>query len=231
MEIKLLNKNDIIQLAKVLNDLNIGSFCSDEMIKNKIESLIRKNNTHNMNVKEDLIRTLKIEQIDDFSKINNILKIYFSKFKSDDKLNEIVSKLSIKENFVIERPFKSDSKEKWDAFYANIKKYGAIDDHNNHNVYVYDLRKDSFKCRCSYTNLDAIERFLNMKYNSGLEYNDQIHFPYELNGLTRGVWKDYDMVQLKPYMNGYVEVKGKITDLLNSFYEINKNKTYYCFIK
>lgn len=97
MELKTESKTDIKNLCKELERRGFTCFSmEDKMISSKLDVMVRHGNVIGLNVDTgDIIRKFNLNKIDSFTEIKQVIDTYFSQFTVEDKITELLGKVSL----------------------------------------------------------------------------------------------------------------------------------------
>jgi hypothetical protein len=221
MDLKILSGQTInseAELKYILNFLDsqgFGYFSSWEHHQRKIEDIISNANTLNINyddkLKSDLIKNTN------YIEAKKQADIYFSKFKPDDKIYELLNTFSI---------ISDDS--------SKPPSYNYCD--NNDIIKWVNFRlkcnvKDEFNPdrRVEYYNLD--KNYLKINYSDNYEFKKLYALIYseEIKDVSLnkiGEWIDIGKIEIKFFANGNANIKGDIQKFKEYYYNYIKKQKY-----
>jgi len=208
-------KEELDALFDALKDQGFGYFYTYEAHQKKIDKIIYSSNKLNVSVdskfKENLLR------VNDYVQAEKDAQSHFSKFKPDDKINELLKKFSLQ----------SDELGKIPTHYASTQEIIAwVDFRTKYNL------KDVFDkgSNVDYYNLD--KNFLKIYYgDNGYDFKTLYSLIYEkpcpdYSRKDVGVWIDLSPMEIKIFANGTANIRGDIKKFKEYFYKNLKNETY-----
>lgn len=206
------------ELEKILDDLSeqgFGYFNRYDAHQRKIEKIINVNNKLNVSVDSEFKNNL--QRVDDYVQAEKIAKEHFSKFKPDDKINELLKKFSIQYDDSAGIPSNyADANEiiRWVEFRT---KYNLKDEFDKgYNVQYYNLDKSFLKIYYNDNQYDFSTLY-------GLIYGKSCP-DYDRKSI--GVWIDLNPLELKIFANGYANIRGDIKKFKEYFYKTLKSERY-----
>lgn len=210
-------REQLNMVLKGLDDQGFLSYASDwKAHDRKIETIIRKNNTLGIDEKKfkgEL--TEKVEKLTNYSEIEKIVSSYFTKFKPDDKINELLDNFYLSPDVVVRQPSTSyPDRNEIIAWVKFKRKYGIKGEPNfNWNVSLYNLDKNFVKVNISSDYWVTEGRFTEL-YE--LIYGE---VPKGWSAKNKGDWQDLGKIEVKLFQNGTMNIKGDIKDLKKRLYD------------
>ncbi|MCF7866767.1 hypothetical protein K9L67_06000 [Candidatus Woesearchaeota archaeon] len=210
-------KSQLTMILNGLNDQGFGYYVSDwKAHDKKIESIIHKNNTYGIkedSFKGELIKNL--ENLTNYDEIEKAVKSYFTKFKPDDKIKELLKSFYLHPDVVVRVPSTSHPDRNDIIAWVRFKrKYGIKGEPNfGWDVSLYNLDKNFVKINIGGSVWESEYNFTKL-YE--LIYGEQ---PNEWSLKNKGDWQDLGKIQVKIFQNGTMNIKGDIKDLKRRIYD------------
>ena len=217
-------RKELETILKFLSEQGFGYFSDYEPHRRKIEHIINKNNTLNVDSSKDHKFRKQMMNLSDYDEAEKEAKTHFSKFKPDDKIYELLNNFYLQNDGVGKTPFGSsrffnisDNKEiiLWVKFRT---KYGLKDDQYRvgENFYVYNFDKNYIKFNVpEYPDRNFKELYKLIMGEECLDFNNSLY----------GTWQDIGKMEIKFFQNGTANIKGGINKFKE--YYINTLKNYH----
>ena len=212
------NMKELTVILDSLHDQGFGYFNKHNAHKTKIDKLVIKRNT--LNIEESKYRSEidNLKNLKDYNEIQNKINDIFSKWSSDDKIMEYINTFTITPIGVGKTPDTTHTKDKiiieW---YKFKKRYNLKDDFEpNATVKFYNLDKKTIKINFG-TNY-KFEQFYKLLYNEDCPNLDKIYI---------GDWVDLGKIKMKKYQNGNVELDGDLVSYKEYFYKYLVNARWH----
>jgi len=213
-------------IIKGLSDQDFGYYVGDwKAHDHKINRIISDGNI--LRIKEDKYKAELynlIKGMTNYNEIEKTVKKYFTKFKSDDKINELINTFYLKIESVTSKPSDYASKQDIINWVKFKRKYGIKGEPNfNYNVSVYNLDKIFIKVN-----------FLNSyRWENKSKFTQLYNFiygedPNEWSAESSGAWQNLGKIEIKIFQNGSMNIKGDIKKLKPYLY--NGITKYNCII-
>lgn len=217
------SRKELEDIFKSLSDQGFGFFSDYEAHHKKINRIINEYNTLRVD-KEDYKFKEKMYSIDDYEEAKKEAINFFSKFKPDDKIFELLNTFHLSNDDSASTPSYNypNAKEiiKWMTF-KNKYKLNDKDFDGDDTVEYFNLDKSFLKIR--YSNKDYKFKQL-YELIFGEECNDFLGSEY---GDKNYDWQNLGKIEIKIFKNGYANIKGDLTKLKEYYYKtINKNRNY-----
>jgi len=214
--------SELKEILKSLDDQGFGYHTEWEAHNKKIDKLISKNNS--LNIDYDKKIKEKLNKLDNYEEIESEIKKYFSGFNDDDKIYELLNKFYISSDISIITPsFNWPDTNQIREWFAFRKKLNLKDEFGTGN-------------NVSYYNLD--KNFLKIHYPSYGSWDFKILYklifgedPLEFSEKRAGIWTDLGKIEIKFFMKTGPNIKGDLTKLKNYYYNILKKNRYNTIIK
>lgn len=207
------NEDDLNRVLELLEEQGFGYNRSWELHQRKVQDIINKSNK--LNIKYDNKLLSDNTKLKDYSEIEKNVKKYFSKFNSDDKINEFLNVFYIQSDATARTPYSSPNvKEVVD--WVNFKKRFNVSDEFGRGNYieVYLLDKKGIKIKFGEYKTRDFKIFYNLVYNEECPDFDQNNV---------GDWQDLGRIEIKFFQNGNAAIKGEVKKLKEYYYNYIKN--------
>lgn len=207
------------ELEKILQDLSdqgFGYFNRYDAHQRKIEKII--NDANKLNVSVDSEFKNGIHRIDDYVQAEKTAQQHFSKFKPDDKINELLNRFTLQadDSVAIPRSYSGANEIiAWVEFRTKYKLNDIFD--KGYNVQYYNLDKNFLKIYYGDSHYE-FETLYNLIYGKPC--------PVNLSRQSVGYWIDLDPLEIKIFANNNAQIKGDITSFKDYLYKYVKNKEY-----
>lgn len=208
------------ELEQIVDDIQkqgFGYINTYDLHNSKISNI--KSNANILNVKfsdHDYNNDINTSTTgDDYDTIIKKSKKFFSKFKPDDKIFEIISKISIVPDKVVKTPYEQSKRKDVIEWIKFIKKYNIEDDEEkfgrDNRVNYYDLDKSMIKIHYYDNKSDEIKSLYKLIYGKEVEINEW-KYPY-------GEWINLGEIEIKIFQNDRANIKGNISKLKEYYYK------------
>ena len=205
---KIKSRKELEELFNAIQQQGFGHVSDYKAHDSKIDNLKSKANTLNVDFSEYEINT-EYNDKDSYVKIEKDLKKYFSKFKPDDKINELFQRFGMYPDSGAYYPHGRVSENEVKKWWAFRKKVGIKEDPEGY-------------FRLGYYNFD--KKFIKLYYNESYSY--QFSELYELlygekvddnlRNMYTGGWNKYGKLEIKIIANGTMNIKGDI-DIIKKY--------------
>lgn len=228
------NIKNKIELKKILDSLyeqGFGYHNDDDFHNNKVGHIISKANKFNV----DYRNFYGENKIPDFYKLTNYDDIkkqaesYFSKFSSNDKIDELLDTFYLQENDKCQTPWRSISKISDIIDWVNFRKKYNIDDIFGTSDYVlfYNLDKNILKIRFPEYKGYMFDNLYELIFNEKPDKYDEPRF-----GKLNKSWQNLGKIEIKFYQNNNADIKGDLTKIKEYFFKkITLKHSYNLIIK
>jgi hypothetical protein len=215
------NIKNFKQLTQILEELDKQGFSyinEYDLHNKKINYIINAKNT--LCIKYDYYKITKnIGKEEDYEKIEKIVENYFSNFSMTDKIQELIQKCPIK-NYIRLYISKYDSEDKKDKFKKDLEKYpirSKTKDNDGYENYIaHDLSGNSLKIILSTNNYYEFEQlvgmFLEKDFKTPNLYSWSNEFEY-------GKTYYYGKLEYKFFKNGTIQIKHPNLNKLKEEYK------------
>jgi len=213
-------RKQLEELIKFLDDQGFGYLSEYDLHQKKINSIISRNNTLNVDAEKNHKFREKLMSMKDYDEANKEAKEYFSKFSADDKILELLNIFWIQSDDSGRVPYsRSDNKEivNW----VNFKvKYGLKDEYQKSSQFtVYNFDKSFIKVRFPEYGSWNFKNLYELIFNERCdEFEERKAY---------GKWQNIGKIEIKLFQNGYCNIKGDIGKLKTYYYKFLKEKEYY----
>jgi hypothetical protein len=222
---KIRTEEDLALILKFLEDQGFGYIQKSKLIDSKVDKIIRDANKLNIkNVNSDL--EYKIKYLRNFDEMEKIAKEYFSKYDTNYKLKELLTKFYIQPNESAKTPWSDSSTIKDIISWVKFKTKHNItaDEHklgSYKTVEYFNLDKPSIKIRFNDDDSQDFNTLYKLIYNEDCDKNYQ-----EITG----TWYNLGKIEIKFYLNNTIEMKGDLEKFKEYYYKIITEKIYSTLI-
>lgn len=220
MDLKILSgqtinsEDELKYIIDFLGSQGFGHVSEWDLHQRKIESIINKANI--LRVKYDDKFKRDLIYVRNYIEAKNTADEFFSQFKPDDKINELMNKFNIIVDDSCTPPSYNYANNNDVINWVNFRlKYNLKDEFGpNDKVMYYNLDKNYLKINYG-ENYDFKELYR-------LLYNEECKdFPNKT-----GEWFDIGKIELKFFSNGNANIKGDLSPFRDYYYKYIRNKNY-----
>ncbi len=224
------NKEDLKKILKFLD--NQGFYISEgdySLNNSKINKIINKENILDVKIPDREKLFNELSKLDNYSDMIIAANNYFSKFKSEDKIKELIDFFYVQEDDRCNVPSSSPSTKDIIEWFNFKTKYN-LDDNYRDNIYYYNLDKNILKLRFG-DKTSEFQKLYKLLYNEDCNTMTTSRYgkdlkPNEVDYNKFGVWQNLGKIEIKFLQNGNVNLKGDLTELREYNYQHLLERNY-----